>query len=549
VAAIIPLIFVGIAYDRYSSGLVDTLTGERLDRRLTAISSRLTGFLDARFIQLDTLVHYPGIGTLLTGGKDQADESSLRAVVEFEADQPDLYGILLFSAGGTLVDALPSQAASGPPYWGSSQGDGFSLAAHQASQASDVDVVGPFAPHDGRPGSLLLMRRVPGPLPGSAPLGWIALHVRLASLTELMGENDPEELFQVVLLAPDGTAYSNVGLPGPAPAHLVKGPPILPGWTTALVVDVDRFAQPLRGAREVLIVATIVVGVILIGLFTGLSRHLSRRVTTLVDGSQAIASGQLSWRLRADGKDEITTLALAFNKMAERLQQVIQSAVDAEKMAALGRFATSVAHEVRNPLGTMKTTVQALLTTEPKGERRQILIGMDDEIDRLDDTLHDLLTYARPRQPHLARVTVWPILERMRGVVEQQLSESGISLVRLGEPDIAVTADAGHVKQIMMNLILNARQAMPAGGVLTVRARREGNSGLIEVSDTGVGMTGDVLARVTEPFFTTRRDGTGLGLSISRQLAELNGGTIEFFSEPGQGTTVVLRLPLAEGAG
>jgi two-component system sensor histidine kinase AtoS len=216
-------------------------------------------------------------------------------------------------------------------------------------------------------------------------------------------------------------------------------------------------------------------------------------------------------------------------------------------MAALGRFATHVAHEVRNPLTTMKTTVQAFLTTEPKGERRQLLVGMEDEIDRLDDTVGDLLTYARPRPPQVARIAVWDLLDHMRIVLEQQLREAQIRLVCLGEADIMVSADGGQLKQILMNLILNASQAMPEGGVLTMRARRDGSSGLIEVSDTGTGIASDVLAHITEPFFTTRREGTGLGLSISRQLAELNGGSLEFVSEPGQGTTVTLRLPMAEG--
>jgi two-component system sensor histidine kinase AtoS len=266
----------------------------------------------------------------------------------------------------------------------------------------------------------------------------------------------------------------------------------------------------------------------------------------LVDGSQAIAAGNLAWRLDIDGKDEISAVALAFNRMAEQLDKVIHSAVEAEKMAALGRFATSLAHEVRNPLSTMKTTVQALLATEPTGERRDILSGMDDEIDRLDDTLHDLLMYARPRQPQSVKVLIWDMLDRLRAMAHNLLDESKIALVTLGEPGVAVKADAGHVRQIMMNLVLNAIQAMPEGGVLTIRARRDGRSGVIEISDTGTGMTEEVLARVTEPFFTTRHDGTGLGLSISRQLTELNGGVLEFFSAVGEGATVKIRLPLAE---
>lgn len=545
VAAIGPMLFVGGAYDQYSSGLVDTLTGERLDRHLTTISSRLSGFIEARTNQLDTLVNYPGIGSLV-GREDAVQaEPGLRAVVELEADQPDLYGILLFGPDGSLVVAVPSQAASGPPYWGSDD-DRFSLATRHASHTTSMDVIGPFPPSDGRPASMLMMRAIPGPRPNTPPQGWVALHVRLASLTELMGTDDPEELFQPILLSPDGNAYTNVGMLRPIPGEIIKGPPIMPGWSSALVVETDRIAAPLRRVRKELILVTILVTGGLIALFIVLSRRLTPRVRALVDGSQAIAAGQLSWRLDIDGKDEISAVAVALNRMTEKLQTVIASAIEAEKMAALGRFATSLAHEVRNPLSTIKTTVQALLATEPVGERRDILIGMDDEIDRLDDTLHDLLMYARPRQPQRGKVLIWDLLERLATMANNLLIENGISLVTLGETNIAITADSGHLKQVLMNLVLNAIQAMPEGGVLTIRARRDGGLGIIEVSDTGTGIPEEVLARVTEPFFTTRHDGTGLGLSISRQLMELNGGSMEFFSAVGEGTTVVLRLPLVE---
>ena len=138
------------------------------------------------------------------------------------------------------------------------------------------------------------------------------------------------------------------------------------------------------------------------------------------------------------------------------------------------------------------------------------------------------------------------MLERIRAMSSNLMRENHISQVILGEADVAVIADAGHVQQIMMNLILNAMQAMPDGGLLTIRARRESPMGVIEISDTGTGISPEILCHVTEPFFTTRHDGTGLGLSVSKQLIELNGGKLDFFSEPGQGTTVSLYLPLAE---
>jgi two-component system sensor histidine kinase AtoS len=331
------------------------------------------------------------------------------------------------------------------------------------------------------------------------------------------------------------------------PPELLKGAQVLPGWNPGLVVAGDAIAEPLRVVRRELILITFGVIAGLIALFVLLSRHLTARVRALLDGSRAIAAGTLSWRIAVDGKDEIAAVALAFNRMAEKLEDMVRSAVESEKMVALGRFATSLAHEIRNPLSTVKTTVQALLATETQQDRREILTGVDDEIDRLDDALNDLLAYARPRPPQVARLMIWGMLDRLGAMANTLLHENKISLVKLGEPDLAVRADSGHVKQIMMNLMLNSIQAMPGGGVLTVRATRDGAMGMLEISDTGTGMSAEVLSRVTEPFFTTRADGTGLGLSISRQLTELNGGSLEIFSAVGHGTTVAVRLPLAEG--
>lgn len=544
IAAVGATLLVGGAYDRYSTGLVDTLTGERLDRRLAAISSRLTVFLEVRTNTLDTLVNYPGIVALTQRPVGSAEEPGLRAVIELEADHPDLYGVLLFDTGGTLVSAIPSQAASGPPYWGEHD-ERIEMAPRRIGNPHAVNVLGPYPPTDGRPGSMLMVRGIPGPRPDSPPAGWVALHVRLASLTEIMGPND-NDLIQSVLITPGGQAYSNVGVGTALPQDIVRGPAILPGWQPALVVADDRFVEPLKKVRSELVLVTCGVTISLIVLFFLLSRRLATRVSALVDGSQKISAGTLTWRIALDGRDEIAAVALAFNRMSERLQDIIRSAVEGEKMAALGRFATGLAHELRNPLSTVKTTVQALLVSETTGERRDLLSNIDDEIDRLDETLNDFLGYARPRQPQTINLAIWSLLERLAAMSNSLLHENKVTLVMLGEPDVVVVADPGHVKQIAMNLLLNAVQAMPEGGVLTIRAHRAEGMGMIEISDTGVGMPPEILSRVAEPFFTTRRDGTGLGLSISRQLTELNGGTLELSSEVGHGTSVMVRLPLAE---
>lgn len=538
-AAVVPLVMVWALYDRYSVSLIDSLTGERLERRLVSMSGRARAFLDAQWYNLETLADYPLLPTLLQRQATAPVGSGLKAVVEFEADKPDLYGVLLFGADRDLVRAIPGQAAAGAPYWGRST---FPLDGIHRVATEGGEVIGPIPPHDGRAGSFLLMRALGG---GSEPeLGRIALHVRLASLTELMGAGDETGLFFPILLSPDGTAYSTVGVPIEPEGRVVPGPELLPGWRVALVVNWEELTVPLQGVRYTMVVVVAAVVVALPVIFVFLYRRARQRIARLVDGAQEVARGNLSWRIQPVGGDEIGDLAHAFNRMAERLQQVVRSAVDMEKMAVLGQFAAGVAHEVRNPLAAMKTSVQALSIGERDADRRSILDGMTEEIDRLDETVEDLLNFARPREPQFQEVPVQELFRRLVGMIDKQARDGGVRIVTAGMRDLAVHADGAHVQQIMMNLLLNALQAMPEGGLLTLRARREADRGIIEVSDTGVGIAVEALPRVTDPFYTTRPSGTGLGLAITRQLVELNRGMIDIESAPGRGTTVRVALPL-----
>jgi two-component system, NtrC family, sensor histidine kinase HydH len=545
---LLPLGMVLFAYDRYASNLLDTISGSDAEQRLAVLQGRLTSFVEARFAQLDTLVNYPDLPLALAARQGTSPNIGVRAVLEYEADNPDLYGILIFGADEKLASAIPSQAAAGPPYWGG----------HWEPLKEDVPraatsrgkVIGPFLPREGQPGAILIMREVPArPGPDEPESISIALHVRLSSLTELMGRDNLSGLLQPLLMTPQGIALSPVGTPTAAEGRLERPIDVLPGWRIGLADQTDRLEQPLADIREVLLaVAFSVLGSVAAAVAL-LGGRLNRRIGRLVDGSAALAEGQLGTRINDDGDDELTVLAGAFNRMAARQRDTLNAAVEVEKMAVLGRFATSFAHEVRNPLAAVKTTVQALLATEQGQEPRNLLQGVDEEIDRLDDSLRDFLIYAKPAPPSPRRVVMDSILRRCETLVAYQLLTCRIAMTTLGETGLAVHVDPIHLQQILMNLIANAVDAMPDGGRITLRIRRAGAQGVIEVSDTGEGIAPDMLDNIMEPFVTTRSDGSGLGLPISRQLAELNKGTLTLASQPGQGTTVTLTLPRDEGLG
>jgi two-component system sensor histidine kinase HydH len=221
-----------------------------------------------------------------------------------------------------------------------------------------------------------------------------------------------------------------------------------------------------------------------------------------------------------------------------------------ERLAALGGMAAVLAHEIRNPLGAIKGLAQFLAEKGAADSRQaQMTQAIAGEATRLERLVNDLLTYARPRPPKREAVDLTGSLREVVGLVQPMAASAGATL-RLQVPDgaVAVEADAEQMKQLFTNLVLNALQAMPHGGVVTidVRASRDGGPGGhidIDVQDEGCGIPEADRPHVFDPFFTTRTKGTGLGLAICRQIAEAHGGTIRLHATGSQGTTIVVTLP------
>jgi len=287
-------------------------------------------------------------------------------------------------------------------------------------------------------------------------------------------------------------------------------------------------------------------------LFWALARSLRRRIDRLVEGAEAFSSGDLHFQLDVPGprKDEIDQVAYAFNAMAQRLREMIQRTIQVEKMAVLGEFATGVAHEVRNPLATIKLTVQALERRETDMRRRGLLQDVEGEIDRLNRVVGDLLDYGRPVAAEPEHFEVRRAFRQAVAMTSNRARELGITVTASGDSRLVLYANPDQVAQCLVNLLSNAIEACGgvggARGSVRLRAHREGARIRVDVTDDGIGVASGVLPRITEPFFTTRAKGTGLGLSITRQLVLLNGGDMGIESEPGEGTTVTLLLPASD---
>jgi two-component system sensor histidine kinase AtoS len=479
----------------------------------------------------------------------EAVPDGVQELVRVEADSPDLYGILFFDATDRLIQVVAGQAASGPPYWGT---ENWSLANLPRAQQSSTELIGPALPQQGQPGWLLIRQPLRYLFDEGAE-GAVGLHVRLASLTEQIRMENLAGVVKPFLRAPDGVLLDPTGMAVPdEPAGLVRGPEVFPGWHIDYVITAADILSPLRNAQLGMygLACLMVLGTVL--LFWALARSLRRRIDRLVEGAEAFSSGDLHFQLDVPGprKDEIDQVAYAFNAMAQRLREMIQRTIQVEKMAVLGEFATGVAHEVRNPLATIKLTVQALERRETDMRRRGLLQDVEGEIDRLNRVVGDLLDYGRPVAAEPEHFEVRRAFRQAVAMTSNRARELGITVTASGDSRLVLYANPDQVAQCLVNLLSNAIEACGgvggARGSVRLRAHREGARIRVDVTDDGIGVASGVLPRITEPFFTTRAKGTGLGLSITRQLVLLNGGDMGIESEPGEGTTVTLLLPASD---
>jgi signal transduction histidine kinase len=246
------------------------------------------------------------------------------------------------------------------------------------------------------------------------------------------------------------------------------------------------------------------------------------------------------------------------SEIAER-QRVEQGKLQAErllerkeKLAVLGTLTAGIAHEIRNPLTSLKArlyTLEKHLQNSPAARKDTDVISA--EISRLERIVQDALSFARPADPQLVPIAADALLLEVQGLISTSLESRGVQLVVEPHPGLFVRADSGHLKQVLINLVRNAADAIEGKGTVTMRTRtartslggRETEAVVLEVSDTGKGIPPDVEKRLFDPFFTTKESGTGLGLPIAVRMVEKHGGKIEYQTEVGRGTTFGVVLP------
>ncbi len=318
------------------------------------------------------------------------------------------------------------------------------------------------------------------------------------------------------------------------------------------LAPIEREVRAVAG-RYVLIALVLMLGnSVLTAIYV---ESLIRPLLALHQVMTRAGKGDLAVRADVRRRDEIGELAEAFNRMMEELREaretekVRQSQLaHMEKMAAIGTLAAGVAHEVNNPLGGILTCLENLRANP--GDREMLERYLDliqDGLKRIERTVANLLGFSRQRPPQPEPTSINHNLRHVVELADYQLRRAGVEVrFQLDPADPKAMADHFQMEQLFLNLVLNAIQAMPDGGVLGLSTEvREGKI-IASIADTGVGIPAEIVDRIFEPFFTTREvgKGTGLGLAVSWSIASAHGGSIAVESEVGRGSVFRVILPL-----
>ncbi len=319
----------------------------------------------------------------------------------------------------------------------------------------------------------------------------------------------------------------------------------------------DNVRKSLHLMRRWDMVSLFILLVVMVYMANFLTRHLLKRLEFLVDVTRRIGEGDFTPIMPVRRyRDEFTRLSLAMNRMMQELVRRHDQLVQAKKIAAIGTLTAGVAHEINNPVNNISLILESLLEAGESmdaAERQKLYEEGMEQCERVSDIVKNLLEFSRATHPRKVDISLEQLVDKTAKLVANELKLHDIRFtkeVRDQLPEVQV--DKGGLQQVLLNLFLNAIQAMPNGGDLTVviRLSKSMNEGVIEVSDTGVGIDPKHLDRIFDPFFTTKQNGqgTGLGLSVSHSIIEKHGGRMEVRSTPGKGTTFTIYLPFERPA-
>ncbi len=322
-----------------------------------------------------------------------------------------------------------------------------------------------------------------------------------------------------------------------------------------LLVGSSRRQLVLLTNRIVMTSVAVAAGALLIGLLLSLwvAARITRPVRELAEGAREVATGRWETRIDVRGLDEIGQMGIAFNDMTRTLASQRDRLLQTERVAAWRELARRLAHELRNPLFPLQITVENLQRAKQLDAKQFLEVFNEStatlkvELANLNAIVGRFSDFSKMQAPVFARMDVNEALRNIIRLFEPQFNVVGKPTIAaeyfLTEPLPEIDADPVLLHRAFQNLVLNALDVMPAGGTLTLRTSERGANVLIEISDSGAGLTPEECARLFTPYYTTKQQGTGLGLAIVQSIISDHHGTIGVASEEGHGATFRIELP------
>lgn len=329
-----------------------------------------------------------------------------------------------------------------------------------------------------------------------------------------------------------------------------------------LIMRLDDFAEVIRLNYLKRVMLTAVIFMIGIAAAIYISRRYIKPIDQVIAAAELVASGNMDHHLPEDRADEIGELTRSFNKMIDRLREgreLEERLRKAEQLSTLGQLASGIAHEVRNPLNLISLTIDYInrmignMEVKEKDEIGRRLSNVKDEIRRLNRLVEGFLNYGKLKKFELKEASIDSLIDEVYLLASPMLKDRNVEMsIKIDDGIPFLLIDREHLKSCLLNIIINAIQAMPGGGAIQLHAGLERTESItdkphlvrISIADTGAGIRPDELVRVFEPYFTTKEAGIGIGLPLARNVIEGHGGSIDIKSELGKGTEVLLMLPI-----
>jgi signal transduction histidine kinase len=322
-----------------------------------------------------------------------------------------------------------------------------------------------------------------------------------------------------------------------------------------LKINAEDFSEIIKmNAIKRIIATSLVFGLgILIAVF--LSWIYTKPIHNVVNAARSVAAGDLTSNLTTDRKDEIGELTQSFNFMVQKLREerVLEGKLrEAEHLSGIAQLARGIAHEIRNPLNFISLSIDHLrekyapLENVEKEKFESFIASIKHEIQRLNKLVGDFLDYGKPLKLSLQEVDMGSLINEIIALIWAKAEKDGIKIhYQCGEfPKLYL--DPELIKTCIFNIILNAFQAMPAGGDLTVSTNASDSRASVVIEDTGTGVSKENMPKLFEPFFSTKTTGLGLGLAMTKRVVEEHGGKVDFQSIEGKGSTVTISLPITK---